>query len=110
MATVFLKPGREQRARAGYLWIFAGEIARIDGQVVDGGIVDVRALRGQWIGRGFLNRNSKLTVHLLTFILEEIDEAVFRRRLQHAIALRHRVLSHLPSCLYVYGQVLALPP
>ena len=109
MATVFLKPGREQRAYAGYLWIFAGEIARIDGQVEDGGIVDVRALRGQWIGRGFLNRNSTLTVRLLTFNHEEIDEAFFRRRLQHALALRHRVLGPLPSFRVVYGEADALP-
>src|SRR5438552_3447532 len=109
MATVFLKPGREQRAYAGYLWIFAGEIARIDGQVEDGGIVDVRALRGQWIGRGFLNRNSTLTVRLLTFNHEEIDEAFFRRRLQHALALRHRVLGPLPSFRVVYGEADARP-
>src|SRR5437016_13536249 len=109
MATVFLKPGREQRAHAGYLWIFAGEIARIDGQVEDGGIVDVRALRGQWIGRGFLNRNSTLTVRLLTFNHEEIDEAFFRRRLQQALALRHRVLGPLPAVRVVYGEADALP-
>src|SRR5436309_13197896 len=109
MATVFLRPDKESRAAAGYLWIFAGEIARIDGQVEDGGIVDVRALRGQWIGRGFLNRNSTLTVRLLTFNHEEIDEAFFRRRLQHALALRHRVLGPLPSFRVVYGEADALP-
>ncbi len=109
MATVFLKPGREQRARAGYLWIFAGEIARIDGQVDDGGIVDVRALRGEWIGRGFLNRNSALTVRLLTFGHEEIDETFFRRRLQQALAYRQRVLGALPAFRVVYGEADALP-
>src|SRR5207247_8882061 len=88
---------------------FAGGVARIDGQVEDGGIVDVRALRGQWIGRGFVNRNATLSVRLLTFNHEEIDEAFFRRRLQHALALRHRVLGPLPSFRVVYGEADALP-
>src|SRR2546422_9487183 len=104
MATVFLKPGRDQRASAGYLWIFAGEIARIEGQIEDGGIVDVRATRGQWIGRGVLNRNSALTVRLLAFGHEEIGEAFFRRRLQQALAYRQRVRGPAPGFRAVDGR------
>lgn len=109
MATVFLKPGKDERVRAGYLWIFAGEIARIDGPIPDGGIVDVRAFRGQWVGRGFLNRASALTVRLLTQAHEEIDEAFFRRRVQRALAYRHRLLGSLPAFRVVYGEADGLP-
>ena len=109
MATVFLKPGKEQRAATGHLWVFAGEIARIDGHAEDGGIVDVRAFRGQWIGRGFLNRNSALTVRLLTFGHEEITEGFFRRRLGDALAYRQRVLGALPAFRVVYGEADFLP-
>jgi len=92
MATVFLKPDREERLRAGYLWVFAGEIARIDGKAQDGDVVDVRAYRGRWVGRGFLNRRSSLTVRLLTHRPEEIDEGFFRRRLTDAWACRRRMV------------------
>jgi 23S rRNA (cytosine1962-C5)-methyltransferase len=109
MATVFLKPGKDERVRAGYLWIFAGEIARIDGQVPDGSIVDVRAFRGQWVGRWFLNRTSALTVRVLTQAHEEIDEAFFRRRLQRALAYRHRLLGLLSAFRVVYGEADGLP-
>jgi len=34
MAIVFLKPGREARVEFGHLWVYAGDIARIDGTVV----------------------------------------------------------------------------
>jgi len=84
MAIVFLKPGREARVESGHLWVFAGEIARIDGKVDDGGIVDVRRYRGRWLGRGFINRQSSLTVRVLTHRSEEIDEEFFRRRLTDA--------------------------
>ncbi len=109
MPTVFLRSGRDQRASIGHLWIFAGEIARIEGQIDDGGIIDVRTVHGQWLGRGFLNRNSALTVRLLTFGHEEIDEAFFRRRLQQALAYRQRVLGPLSAFRVVYGEADALP-
>lgn len=109
MATVFLKPGREERLAAGHLWIYAGEVARIDGPVDDGGIVDVRAFRGGWIGRGFINRRSTLTVRLLTRGHEEIDAAFFRRRLHDALAYRQRLLPGIPAYRVVYGEADLLP-
>ncbi len=109
MATVFLRPGKERRVSTGHLWVYAGEIARIDGTVEDGGIVDVRTFRGQWIGRGFLNRNSALAVRLLTFGHEEITEGFFRRRLADALAYRQRVMGALPACRVVYGEADLLP-
>ncbi len=109
MATVFLKPGKESRAANGYVWIFAGEIARIDGHVEDGGIVDVRAYRGGWVGRGFVNRHSSLTVRLLTAGHEEIDEAFFRQRLGEALAYRQRLLGPQSAFRAVYGEADGLP-
>src|SRR3972149_6198815 len=110
MATVFLKPERETRLRSGHLWIFAGEIARIDGKVEDGGVVDVRAYRGRWVGRGFLNRRSSLTVRLLTHRPEEIDEPFFRRRLGEAWAYRRRMVrGTLEACRVVSGEGDQLP-
>lgn len=94
---------------SGHLWVYAGEIARIDGKVGDGGIVDVRAHRGRWIGRGFLNRQSALTVRLLTHRPETIDEAFFRRRLADAWAYRERLLTATDACRVVYGEGDLLP-
>lgn len=109
MATVYLKPGKETRLLTGYLWVFAGEIARVDGEVEDGGIVDVRAHRGKWLGRGFINRNSNLTVRLLTSGHDEIDEAFFAQRLQDALAYRRRLVGE-PSAYRVVSSEADLLP
>jgi 23S rRNA (cytosine1962-C5)-methyltransferase len=110
MATVFLKPEREARLQSGHLWIFAGEIARIDGKADDGDVVNVRAYRGRWVGRGFLNRRSALTVRLLTHRPEAIDEGFFRRRLTDAWAYRRRMLlGTLDACRVVSGEGDLLP-
>jgi 23S rRNA (cytosine1962-C5)-methyltransferase len=109
MATVILKPGKESRLARGHLWVYAGEIAKIDGRVDDGGIVDVRSLRGQWLGRGFINRRSTLTVRLLTTRPEEIDPKFFQNRLQDAIAYRRRIVNGASAYRVVYGEGDLLP-
>jgi 23S rRNA (cytosine1962-C5)-methyltransferase len=109
MGTVFLKPGREGRVAAGHLWVYGGEVAHVEGPAQDGGIVDVRSARGRWIGRGFYNRRSLLTVRLLTYRPEPIDEAFFRRRLEDAWAFRRRTLTATDACRVVYGEGDLLP-
>lgn len=109
MATVILKPRKESRLALGHLWIYTGEIAKIDGQASDGAIVDVRSLRGQWLGRGFINPKSTLTVRLLTTRPEEIDRIFFLRRLQDAMAYRGRVVDGTSAYRVVYGEGDLLP-
>lgn len=109
MATVFLKPDREQRALGGHLWIFSGEIARIEGAAQDGGLVDVRGARGKWVGRGFLNRRSALAVRLLTHRPEPVDDAFFRRRLADAWAYRRRMVPATDAYRVVNGEGDLLP-
>lgn len=109
MATVILKPGKEFRLALGHLWVYSGEIAKIDGPLEDGGLVDVRSIRGQWFGRGFINRKSTLTVRLLTTRPEEIDRAFFRKRLLDAMAYRARVVDGTSAFRVVYGEADLLP-
>ncbi|HEY3247055.1 MAG TPA: class I SAM-dependent rRNA methyltransferase [bacterium] len=109
MATVLLKPGKESRVASGYLWIFSGEIARADGHFEDGGIVDVRTLRGKWLGRGFINSQSGLAVRLLTTHPEAIDDAFWRRRLTGALAYRRRFVDHTTGYRLVYSEGDLLP-
>jgi len=109
MATVILKPGKESRLARGHLWVYAGEIAKIDGHVDDGGIVDVRSLRGVWLGRGFINRKSTLTVRLLTTRPEEIGREFFQKRLADAIAYRTRIVNGTSAYRVVYGEGDQLP-
>jgi len=104
-----LRPGKDARVIGGHLWVYAGEIARIDGTVDDGNIVDVRTADRRWIGRGFVNRQSAITVRLLTHGREEIDEGFFRGRLEQAIAYRQRVVKGATGYRIVFGEGDQLP-
>jgi len=88
VATVTLKPGRDARLLGGHLWVYAGEVARVEGSYAPGDVVDVRAADGTFLGRGYLNPRSTIAVRLLTRRREAIDAAFFRRRLEAALALR----------------------
>src|SRR5690606_39455662 len=49
--TAILKPRQEQRLLAGHLWIYQGNVARMEGQPAPGDIVDVRTASGRVRGR-----------------------------------------------------------
>jgi 23S rRNA (cytosine1962-C5)-methyltransferase len=109
VATVTLKPGKEERLGGGHLWNYAGEIRSLDGAVEPGEIVDVRAADRSFLGRGHFNPRSTIAVRLLTRRREPIDEGFFRRRLEAALALRERVVSETTASRLVYSEGDGLP-
>lgn len=109
MPTVLLKPGKESRILSGYLWIFSGDIARVDGRPEEGGIVDVRTLRGKWLGRGFINTASGLAVRLLTLQPEPIDDTFWRRRVSSTLDYRRRFIRDTTAYRLIYSEGDFLP-
>ena len=59
--TVILKKGQGRTLKAGGLWVFDNEIAKIDGEFENGDIVAVLDFDGYFMGYGFINTNSKIT-------------------------------------------------
>lgn len=89
MDVVTLKPGREKSVHNRHPWIFSGAIQRIAGHPADGDVVQVQAADGSFLAYGYLNRQSQITIRLLSWNRDEaIDAEFFRRRLQRAIAGR----------------------
>jgi len=76
------------RLRGGHLWVFDNEISAIDKGYTNGDIVYVVDSRGRFIGKGYINDRSKITVRILTFQDEEIDRVFFHRRIEKAFMYR----------------------
>ncbi len=88
-ATVYLHPGKEKPVLGLHPWIFSGAIARVEGAVAGGDLVEVADARGRWLARGYYNPQSQIVVRLLTWdAAEAVDESFWRRRLAAAAALR----------------------
>lgn len=92
MAVVHLAGGRGQRLALGHPWVYGNEVENVHGHYQPGDIVDVVDHRGRFLGRGFINPASQITVRLLTRSEEPVDEAFIRRRVRRAWSYRQLVL------------------
>ena len=108
MAIVTLRKTRETRVRGGHPWIYASEIERVDGEFQNGDIVDVADFRGKFIGRGFYNPQSQISLRILTRNDEPCDRDFFARRIQEAWDYR-KLLCDPMSCRLIYSESDFLP-
>ena len=107
---VTLKKGAGRTLKQGGPWIYDNEIASITGTFEDGDIVLVHDFDGYPMGRGFINRNSKLTVRMMTRNIDtEIDEAFLTMRVKNAWEYRKKVMDDITSCRIIFGEADFLP-
>jgi 23S rRNA (cytosine1962-C5)-methyltransferase len=91
-ARAVLRRGQEARVRSGHLWVYAGEIDRVDGNAVPGGPIEVVDARGLFLGAGYYNPASNIRVRIATHAPNEsFDAALLRRRIEAALAYRARI-------------------
>jgi 23S rRNA (cytosine1962-C5)-methyltransferase len=112
MGSVVLKPGKEKPVRNRHPWIFSGAVGRIQGEPVDGDVVDVLDHQGRFLARGYLNRRSQIVVRCLTWAEEEmIGSSFWRQRLQQAIARRQDLMQpgSTDACRLVHAESDLLP-
>jgi len=104
-----LHAGRDARLRAGHLWVYRSDIARVEGGPSDGDAVTVVTSSGRIIGTGLINTRSVITVRLYTAGDHDIDEALLGSRLETAIALRSRFPWDGTAQRLVFGESDLLP-
>ena len=108
-AVVVLKKGEGRTLKSGGAWVYDNEIASVTGSYEDGDMVIVRDFDGYPMGRGFINRHSKIRVRLMTrHVDQEIDRDFLRERLQAAWDYRKKV-TDVSSCRLVFGEADFLP-
>ena len=109
MTKVILEHKRGHRVEDGHPWVFSNEIGKIEGEFEPGDIVEVHNFKGKFIGKGYINPQSKITVRILTRDQkEEINEDFFKRRIQQAWDYRKKIIE-TTSCRVVFGEADFLP-
>lgn len=110
MATVHVINGRQKKLFGGHPWIYKNEIEKIEGEFTPGDEVDAVDFRGRFIGRGFINPDSMITVRLLTHRNEEITEEMIARRVRDAVAYREYFRREDTDCARIlFGEADLLP-
>jgi 23S rRNA (cytosine1962-C5)-methyltransferase len=108
-ARLVLRRNQDRRLRGGHPWIFSNEIASVDGEPADGGLVDVVDHRGAFLGRAYFSRRSLIAARVLTRGRDAIDTDFFARRIERALRLRAAVMPGAQALRLVYGEADLLP-
>ena len=105
---VTLKKGEGRALKAGGAWVYDNEIDEISEGVVDGKLVEVHDFDDFFMGIGFINRKSKITVRMLSRFERNVDEAFIEKRVNAAIDYRTKTVD-MSSCRLIFGEADFLP-
>lgn len=101
---VRIKKGEGRLLKSGGMWIFDNEIDRIEGDFINGDIVCVEDFDGYFLGRGFINTRSKITIRMMTRKKDtQIDDAFLEMRVRDAWEYRKATVD-TSSCRVIFGE------
>ena len=105
----YLHSGKNKKVENGRPWVYIDEINEYDGEYENGDIVEVYGPRKNFIGKGYINDQSKITIRIMTRnIDEEINEEFFKKRFAAAWDYRKTVID-TSSCRFIFGEADFLP-
>ena len=82
-----LRKGEGRTLKAGGAWVYDNEIEWMSDGIIDGHLVEVLDFDDYFMGIGFINRKSKITVRMLARHTDVVDEAFIEERVRAAAAL-----------------------
>lgn len=109
---VYITKKAEKSISSGHPWIYEGEIIKKEDGITNGDIVDITNDKDKYLGSGFYNDNSKITVRLISRNAnDKFDACFFKRRIEYAIEYRKTVMGdeNLNSFRVIYGEADELP-
>ncbi|MEO6960414.1 MAG: class I SAM-dependent rRNA methyltransferase [Puia sp.] len=109
MIPVILNKKISRRIENGHPWIFSNEIAETEDLAKPGDIVSVFTWDRKFVGKGYFNPRSQITVRLLTRRQnEEINDEFFLHRIESAWNYRKKT-GYTENCRLVFGEADGLP-
>lgn len=109
MTKVWIKKGEGRSFKAGGLWIYDNEIDRIEGAFENGDIVEAVDFDGYFLGKGFINTKSKITVRIMTRRRDtDIDRAFIDNLVRAAVQYRVDTVD-TSSCRLIFGEADGFP-
>jgi 23S rRNA (cytosine1962-C5)-methyltransferase len=109
---LYLKPGKEKSIERRHPWVFSGAVHEIEGQMVEGNVVEVLSSGEKHLGYGHC-QNGTIIVRMLSHDGAFPDQELYDSRIASAWNLRK--LLHLPNnpettiCRLVHGEGDSLP-
>jgi 23S rRNA (cytosine1962-C5)-methyltransferase len=108
-SVIKLRTGAKGRLKPGHPWIYADQLLKFDRPVKPAEVVTVLTADGKFVGRGYYNPKSLITVRLLTFKDEAIDRDFFGRRLKECLEKRKDLFDITDAYRAVFSESDGLP-
>lgn len=106
---VTLKKGEGRTLKSGGAWVYDNEIDSILGSFENGDIITVHDYDGYFMGYGFINTKSKITIRMMSRRKDHtITEDFLRERVRAAWEYRKQVID-TSSCRIIFGEADWLP-
>ena len=106
---VRLRKGKSGKLKPGHPWIFKGQILKLTSSVRPGDIVTVISNEDKFVGRGYFNPASGITIRLLTFKDEPINESFIHNRIKEAVGRREFLKETTNAKRLVFSEADSLP-
>lgn len=106
---VTLKKGEGRTLKSGGAWVYDNEIDSILGSFENGDIITVHDFDGYFMGYGFINTKSKITIRMMSRRKDHpITKDFLRERVRAAWEYRKQVID-TSSCRIIFGEADWLP-
>jgi 23S rRNA (cytosine1962-C5)-methyltransferase len=109
MKNVFLKKYGEVKALNGYQWIFSNEIKNIEDNIENGDIVNVYTCNNIFLGQAFYNKNSLISLRIISRTNGVIDSDFFKKKILQAYEFRKKLFSNTDIYRLVFSESDFLP-
>jgi 23S rRNA (cytosine1962-C5)-methyltransferase len=110
MTRIHLQPGKDRAVAGGYPWVFANQLARVEGAPGRGDVVQVVAAGGAVLGQALYHEHSLIAARLVTRDAERaVDEAFWRARIGAAVARREAAYPEATHARLVFGESDGMP-
>ena len=114
----------EAAVKRGHPWVYDTEITEFAGEKVcdgvfgasaenieNGSLTDVFSAKGRYLGTGFLSKNSKIRIRILSDNANEtFQESFWQRRVKYALDMRRTVMQEdYACCRLIFGEADGIP-
>lgn len=96
---------------SGHPWVYDSDVSHEPTDCNNGALVDVVSEKGKYLGTGFLSRESRLRVRIVSRNANDrFDEAFWRRRVRYALDYRRTVMNgQTDCCRLIFGEADGFP-
>ena len=111
MQSLYLRPKEHHRIQKGHLWVFSNELASVPRDIASGETVKLFTHDKKFLGTGFYNPHSLISVRLISSKDEQPDKEFFKKKFLEALKLREIIYKNDETNAYrlVHGESDGLP-